>query len=161
MNNTGDWVALGCADLGQLLVWEWQSETYAMKQQGHSSNMKCLAYSPDGQFIVSGGEDGKVKLWNTTNGFCTVTFGDHSCAITNVLFSNNRKFLVSGSLDGTARAYDLLRYRNFKTYTSPRPVQFSCLALDSSDQFLAAGGQDVFEIYLWSVKMGTLLEVHF
>lgn len=27
INNTGDWIALGCGHLGQLLVWEWQSKT--------------------------------------------------------------------------------------------------------------------------------------
>ncbi|XP_043259582.1 periodic tryptophan protein 2 homolog [Colletes gigas] len=159
INSTGDWIALGCSMAGQLLIWEWQSETYAMKQQGHSNNMNCLAYSPDGQYIVTGGDDGKVKLWNTMNGFCSVTFHEHSSTVTGVLFSHNRKFIVSASLDGTVRAYDLARYRNFRTLTSPRPVQFSCVALDSSDEFLAAGGQDFFEIYLWSVKLGKLLEI--
>ncbi|XP_012140709.1 periodic tryptophan protein 2 homolog isoform X2 [Megachile rotundata] len=159
VNSTGDWIALGCSTAGQLLVWEWQSETYAMKQQGHSNNMNSIAYSPDGQYIVTGGDDGKVKLWNTMNGFCSITFHEHTSTVTSVLFSHNRKFIVSASLDGTVRAYDLARYRNFKTLTSPRPVQFSCVALDSSDEFLAAGGQDVFEIYLWSLKLGTLLEI--
>ena len=32
-NNTGDWIAFGCSGIGQLLVWEWQSETYIVKQQ--------------------------------------------------------------------------------------------------------------------------------
>lgn len=159
LNSTGDWIALGCPDQGQLLVWEWQSETYVMKQQGHSNNMNCLAYSSDGQFIATGGDDGKVKLWNTTSGFCTVTFQEHSSSVTCARFSNNRKFVISSSLDGTVRAYDLTRYRNFRTLTSPRPVQFSCLALDASDEFVAAGGQDFFDIYLWSMKLGKLLEV--
>lgn len=142
-------------------MWEWQSETYAMKQQSHSSNINCLAYSPDGQYIITGGDDGKVKLWNTMNGFCSITFQEHTSTIKGVIFSHNRKFIVSASLDGTVRTYDLARYRNFRTLTSPRPVQFSCIALDSSDEFLAAGGQDFFEIYLWSVKLGKLLEVYF
>ncbi|XP_017879748.1 periodic tryptophan protein 2 homolog isoform X2 [Ceratina calcarata] len=159
INSTGDWIALGCSKAGQLLVWEWQSETYAMKQQGHSNNVNCLAYSPDGQYIVTGGDDGKVKLWNTMNGFCSITFSEHTSTVTGITFSHNRKFIVSASLDGTVRAYDLARYRNFRTLTSPRPVQFSCVALDSSDEFIAAGGQDFFEIYLWSVKLGTLLEI--
>jgi periodic tryptophan protein 2 len=159
LNNSGDWIALGSTDLGQLLVWEWQSETYAMKQQGHSSNMNCIAYSPDGELIVTGGDDGKLKLWNASSGFCTVTFHDHTSSISGVLFSRNRKFVLSASLDGTVRAYDLMRYRNFKTFTSPRPVQFSCVALDASDEFVVAGGQDVFEIFLWSIKLGKLLEV--
>ena len=69
INPTGDWIGFGCSRLGQLLVWEWQSETYVLKQQGHFNNMACLAYSPDGQYVVTGGEDGKVKVWNTSSGF--------------------------------------------------------------------------------------------
>ncbi|XP_025828852.1 periodic tryptophan protein 2 homolog [Agrilus planipennis] len=159
LNSTGDWIALGCGGLGQLLVWEWQSETYVLKQQGHSNNMSCICYSPDGQIVVTGGEDGKVKLWNVTSGFCFVTFSEHLAPVTAVSFSGNKKFIVSASLDGTVRAYDIIRYRNFRTLTTPRPVQLSCVAVDSSGEFVAAGGQDVFEVFLWSVKTGRLLEI--
>lgn len=145
--------------MGQLLVWEWQSETYAMKQQAHSSRMNSLAYCSDGELVATGGDDGKVKLWNMSSGFCTVTFHEHTSSVSQVTFSRNRKFVVSASLDGTVRAYDMLRYRNFRTLTSPRPVQFSCVAMDASDEFVCASGQDVFEIFLWSMKLGTLLEV--
>lgn len=158
-NVTGDWIALGSANLGQLLVWEWQSEQYIMKQQGHSSELNCIAYSPDGQYVVTGGEDAKVKVWNVNNGFCFVTFSEHSSAVTALEFSNTKKFVVSASLDGTVRAYDLIRYRNFRTFTSPRPVQFSSLAIDASGELVVAGGRDIFEIYLWSMKLGRLLEV--
>lgn len=61
INPTGDWIALGCADMGQLLVWEWQSETYVMKQQGHFDTMSSVAYSPDGSYLATGGRDSKVK----------------------------------------------------------------------------------------------------
>ncbi|XP_030758339.1 periodic tryptophan protein 2 homolog [Sitophilus oryzae] len=159
LNNSGDWIALGCSGIGQLLVWEWQSETYVMKQQSHTNNMSCVSYSADGQFLATGGEDGKVKLWNIGSGFCFVTFAEHSSAVTAIRFSGNKKFVVSASLDGTVRAFDILRYRNFRTFTSPRPVQFSCVAVDTSGEFVSAGGQDIFEIYLWSVKTGRLLEI--
>ena len=66
-NNTGDWIALGCSGLGQLLVWEWQSETYVMKQQGHFNNMQCLAYSPDGHHLATGGDDGKVCAYSESS----------------------------------------------------------------------------------------------
>ena len=61
INVTGDWLAFGSASLGQLLVWEWQSETYVLKQQGHFYDMNVMAYAPDGQFIATGGDDGKVS----------------------------------------------------------------------------------------------------
>ncbi len=57
------------------------------------------------------------------------------------------------------RAFDLARYRNFRTLTSPRPAQFGCLAADAAGELVAAGGTDTFEIYLWSLKSGRLLEV--
>ncbi|XP_046978620.1 periodic tryptophan protein 2 homolog [Vanessa cardui] len=159
MSPQGDWIAFGCPNIGQLLVWEWQSEQYVMKQQGHSLDMTCLAYSPDGLYVVTGGYDGKVKVWNTTSGFCFVTFNEHSSTVTNIVFSANKKFFVSSSLDGTVRCFDLTRYRNFRTLTSPSLVQFGCVALDSSSELCAAGGHDVFEIFIWSVKFGKLLEV--
>lgn len=51
------------------------------------------------------------------------------------------------------------RYRNFRTFTSPQPVQFSSLAVDCSGELVSAGAQDSFEIFLWSMQTGRLLEV--
>ncbi|XP_038616528.1 periodic tryptophan protein 2 homolog [Tachyglossus aculeatus] len=159
VNSSGDWIAFGCSGLGQLLVWEWQSESYVLKQQGHFNNMTSLAYSPDGQYVVTGGEDGKVKIWNTSSGFCFVTFTEHTSGVTAVTFTSSGFVIVSSSLDGTVRAFDLHRYRNFRTFTSPRPAQFSCVAVDSSGEIVAAGSQDSFEIFLWSMQTGRLLDV--
>ena len=64
------------------------------------------------------------------------------------------------------RAYSFLffififRYRNFRTLASPRPVQFRSLALDSSGEVVAAGSHDTFEIFVWSMQTGRLLEVY-
>uniref|UniRef100_A0A673A4F7 Periodic tryptophan protein 2 homolog n=1 Tax=Sphaeramia orbicularis TaxID=375764 RepID=A0A673A4F7_9TELE len=159
LNCSGDWIAFGCSGMGQLLVWEWQSESYVFKQQGHFNNMASLAYSPDGQYIVTGGDDGKVKVWNTNSGLCFVTFTEHTSSITNVTFTSSGFVIVTASLDGTVRAFDLHRYRNFRTFTSPRPAQFSSLAVDVSGELVSAGAQDSFEIFLWSMQTGRLLEV--
>ncbi|KAJ8246716.1 hypothetical protein GJAV_G00254600 [Gymnothorax javanicus] len=159
INSPGDWIGFGCSGLGQLLVWEWQSESYVFKQQGHFNNMAALSYSPDGQYIATGGDDGKVKVWNTTSGLCFVTFTEHSSTVTGVVFTSRGFVVVSSSLDGTVRAFDLHRYRNFRTFTSPQPTQFSCLAVDVSGELVCAGAQDSFQIFLWSLQTGRLLEV--
>jgi len=159
VNPSGEWLAFGASKLGQLLVWEWQSESYVLKQQGHYFDMNTLAFSPDGQNIATGGEDGKVKLWNASSGFCFVTFPEHSASITSVEFAKGGQVLFTASLDGTVRAYDLIRYRNFRTFISPTPVQFCSLAVDPSGDVVCAGSQDSFEIYMWSVQTGKLLDV--
>ena len=61
VNPNGEWLAFGCSNLGQLLVWEWQSETYILKQQGHYYDMSSLCYSQDGHYVVTGADDGKVR----------------------------------------------------------------------------------------------------
>lgn len=51
----------------------------------------------------------QVKLWNTSSGFCFVTFTEHSAAVSSIVFSSSDKVIVSASLDGTVRAFDLHR----------------------------------------------------
>jgi len=160
INSSGEWLAFGATKLGQLLVWEWQSESYVLKQQGHYFDMNSLAFSSDGQTIVTGGDDGKLKVWNSVSGFCHVTFTDHSSAISAVEITKQNSVLFSASLDGTVRAFDLIRYRNFRTFLAPNPVQFTCLAVDPSGEIVVAGGSgEAFEVYVWSVQTGKLLDV--
>ena len=157
----GAWLALACPISQQLLVWEWPSETYILKQRGHAYGMSCMAYSPDAICIATGGEDGKIKLWNSHTGFCYVTFStesSHTAAITGITFANDSVVLTC-SLDGTVKAHDLHRYRTFKTYTSPTPVQFLCLAVDSHGEIVVAGSNDPFHIYVWNIQTGQLLDV--
>lgn len=158
-NAAGNWVALACAKLGQLLVWDWRAETYVLKQQGHYYDVATVAYSPDGALLASGADDSKVKVWSLASGFCFVTFTDHAAPVTGVAWLPSGNAVLSCSLDGTVRAFDLVRYRNFRTCTSPRPVQFTCLAVDPSGEVVCAGSQDTFEIFVWSVQTGRLLEV--
>jgi WD40 repeat protein len=35
---------------------------------GHQSSVKAVAYSPDGHWLVSGSDDGVVKLWHVDSG---------------------------------------------------------------------------------------------
>jgi periodic tryptophan protein 2 len=159
LNRTGDWLALGCPTSQQLLVWEWRSETYVLKQRGHAFGMRCMAYSPDGVIVCTGGEDGKIKLWNSTSGFCYVTLEkSHTAPITAVTFAN-ASVVLSASLDGTVRAHDLYRYRTFKTLTTPTPVQFLSLAVDPSGEIVAAGSTDPFHIYAWNLQTGKLIDI--
>ncbi|XP_074285604.1 periodic tryptophan protein 2 [Silene latifolia] len=158
-NDLGNWLTFGCARLGQLLVWEWKSESYILKQQGHYFDVNCVAYSPDSQLLATGADDNKIKVWNVASGFCFVTFPEHTNAVTALHFMANNHSLLSASLDGTVRAWDLFRYRNFRTFTTPSSKQFVSLTADQSGEVICAGTLDSFEIFVWSMKTGRLLDV--
>lgn len=158
VNKSGEWLAFGASKLGQLLVWEWQSESYILKQQGHFDAMNALAYSPDGQRIITAADDGKIKVWDTQSGFCVVTFTEHSGGVTACEFAKRGNVLFTASLDGSVRAWDLIRYRNFKTFTSPTRLSFSSMAVDPSGEVICAASLESFEIHIWSVQTGQLLD---
>lgn len=183
INASGDWIALASGIHGatkrdtksegsgqcQLVVWEWRSESFILKQSGTGAGVtnlvECVSYSPDGAFIATGSTDGRIKLWNASSGFCFVTFStEHKGPISALEFVPNKggKVLVSASLDGTVRCFDMNRYRNFKSFSGPseaKPAQFTCLAIDGiSGDFIAAGAQNVFDVMMWSQQTGRLVE---
>ena len=158
INKTGEWLDFGSSALGQLLVWEWQSESYILKQQGHFDSLNALTYSPSGDRVITCADDGKVKVWDTASGFCIVTFTEHTSGVTACEFAKRGNVLFTASLDGSVRAFDLIRYRCFRTFTAPKRLSFSSLAVDPSGEVVAAGSLDDFDVHIWSVQTGQLLD---
>lgn len=101
----------------------------------------------------------QVKVWTVRTGSCFVTFKEHTAPVSAVAFLPSGNALLSASLDGTVRAFDLVRYRNFRTLTAPEPCQFASLAVDPAGELVCAGTMDTFQILVWSLKTGRLLDV--
>nr|OQO31585.1 Periodic tryptophan protein 2 [Rachicladosporium sp. CCFEE 5018] len=158
VNKSGEWLAFGSSAQGQLLVWEWQSESYILKQQGHFDNLNALTYSPSGDRIITCADDGKIKVWDAASGFCVVTFTEHTSGVTACEFARRGNVLFTASLDGSVRAFDLIRYRCFRTFTAPKRLSFSSIAVDPSGEVVAAGSLDDFDVHIWSVQTGQLLD---
>ena len=101
----------------------------------HCTTTKCLAQAASAPASCSHQRGClQVKVWSVQSGFCFVTFSDHKAPVTAVAFLPSGSVVVSASLDGTVRAFDLVRYRNFRTMTSPHPVQFVSLAVDPAGE---------------------------
>ena len=67
INPSGKWIAFGSKYLNQLFVWEWKSETYIYKQQGHMNDINLIAFSPEGAQLASGAEDGRIKIFDLSS----------------------------------------------------------------------------------------------
>jgi WD40 repeat protein len=84
---------------------------------GHSEDSKgthdsvtSVAFSPDGTRIVSGSDDGTIRVWDaSTSDTVAGPFGGfkgHTRSVTSVAFSPDGKRIVSGSVDQTIRVWD-------------------------------------------------------
>lgn len=156
---SGDCIGFGSAHLKQLMVWNWKSESYVLKEQAHYYDIACAAITADSVNIISGGQEGKVKAWKAASGQCFVTFTEHTAAITGIATSASTNAFFTSSLDGTARGYDLVRYRQFRVFTPPVQSQLSCIAVDPSGEVLAVGSGRLNRIFLFSVQTGRVIDI--
>ena len=72
---------------------------------GHDGPVYGVAFSPDGQLIVSGGADGTVRAWATGTGEL-IGATPPGEAVFSVGFSPDGQLIVSGGADGTVRVRD-------------------------------------------------------
>ena len=73
--------------------------------EGHGDGVESVAFSPDGQHIVSGSRDRTMILWAAGGGITGKMIG-HERAVRSVAFSRDGQRIVSGSSDGTVRLWD-------------------------------------------------------
>ena len=116
---------------------------------GHSDSVWVVAFSPDGQTLVSGSQDQTIKLWDLDTGKLLRTFTGHTGAIWSVALSNGQ--LASGSSDNTIKFWDLDTGELLRTFTGHTGAVRS-IALSANGQ-LASGSSDN-TVKLWNLNSG-------
>ncbi|MBN2393078.1 MAG: CHAT domain-containing protein [Anaerolineae bacterium] len=87
----------------------WQTDTWGTVSpitMAYDSYLWDLAFSPDGQLVASGHQDGTVQVWDLSNGERKARMV-HSGKVNAVTFSQDGQWVLSGSDDNTARVWDV------------------------------------------------------
>ena len=80
---------------------------------GHQQEIYSLAFSKDGRLIVSGSGDRTARVWEMSDGSCTVlTINDSDslnadAGVTSVAISPNGRLVAAGSLDTVVRIWNV------------------------------------------------------
>ncbi len=64
----------------------------------HEGPVHALAFSPDGTTVASGGDDGKIAVWDSRTGRCLGWLGDRRGKVASLSFSKDGTKLVSHTL---------------------------------------------------------------
>ena len=114
---------------------------------GHTGVVGCGKFSGDGKHIISGGEDGELRVWSPKANQCVHNFAEaHDDSVLSIACSKTNPIVLTGSADGTAKIFNYetkrevacltghtepVECRLCKMCSSPRPrgTSIPCLAI--------------------------------
>src|SRR5207248_1566863 len=73
---------------------------------GHTGEVLAAAYSPDGEWIASGGGDRTIRVWRAASRQEALVLRGHTASVIGLHFSADGRRLVSLGADGTARLWE-------------------------------------------------------
>jgi WD40 repeat protein/tetratricopeptide (TPR) repeat protein len=114
-----------------------------------------VAFSPDGQMLASGADDGTTQLWQVSDGLLLDTLEGHANRVNGVAFSPDGEVLASGSEDGTVILRQVSDWTLLTTPTGHTGA-VNGVAFSPDGQVLASGSTDG-TVRLWQVVDGTPL----
>jgi WD40 repeat protein len=112
-----------------------------LRLRGHTRAVLAVAWSPDDQWLATGGKDGTTRIWHATSGVERLVLAGHTGAVWTVAFAPDGKVLASGSADGTARLWSTHSGECLHVLTNHEGAVLS-LAFSPKGRWLATGSSD-------------------
>ena len=94
---TASWGGTSSTDAASVRVWDVAGTRVIGVFKGHQGRVNAVAFSPNGDRVVSGSDDGTVKLWEVRTGQNKATFAGHGAIVKTVAFSPDGSKIASGS----------------------------------------------------------------
>ena len=144
-----------------LRVWDAVSNKKVVRFDGHTKPVRSVAFSPDGQRLVSASSDrgqptnqsGEVKVWDTTSGQEVFTLkGPTKAQSICVAFSPDSHRIALGSGDGTVRLWDAATGEELITLSHDISYVTSVAFSPNGQRLASSGSGDTVKV--WDTTTG-------
>ncbi|GAB2285246.1 hypothetical protein Dimus_019698 [Dionaea muscipula] len=156
---------IGGGASGYIYVWEVLTGRLLNKWHAHYRSVTCLVLSDDESLLISGAEDGCVRVWSLFMMFDKIgieeaghlyqhNFAEHTLKVTDVAvgYGGSNALIISASEDRTCKVWSLSKGRILRDIVFPCIID--AIALDPGEHVFYAGGRDG-KIYIAALNAGS------
>ena len=125
---------------GRVCTWDLKGRKELKRWKAHAGSVTAVGYSPDGQRVVSAGEDGLGQIW-TAAGSAVQKLAGHDGPVTGAAWLPDGRRVVTAGIDKRVRMWD--QDKGWKVgWSADAGDRAFCLALDARGRFAAVGLAD-------------------
>jgi hypothetical protein len=123
-------------------------------------NIAAAAFSPDGHYLLTGGPDEFVLLWDLTKGQPIRTFEGHEAQVTYVAFSADSHSALTCSSDNSTIQWDISTGKKLSTTNTPCTPQPSSIPSPNGRFILTLGDEAHLIDAATNKPIAALLNLH-
>ncbi len=120
----------------------------------HDGDIESCSFSSDGQYFATGGQDGKVFLYEGEDFLLTASLLARSDYISTIRFSKSNEFIAISGFDKFTMVFDILRHKIAFNFVTNDVVEDSCF-FDNDEKLLLVLRNNSSLIF--SLKEGKIL----
>jgi WD40 repeat protein/uncharacterized caspase-like protein len=129
-----------------------QEKAEIFVQLGHTDLVRSIAFSPDGKYLASVGQQAGVKLWDVTSGREIITLEGKASGYFSLVFSADGKYLLAGGSEGVLELFDVAAAKKIRSFTG-HSIIVTSVALSADGKYALSGGWDN-TMRLWDLEGG-------
>jgi WD40 repeat protein len=149
---------IASSSLGLVSLWDAETGELVRQFVGHkfAAPVACVAYSRDGQKLVSAGHDGSLTVWNVATGEEFLWFNGHKSKVSCCAISPDGTTVASGTIGSMAnhhvKLWHIASGKELRTLGS-QMASIKAVAFSPDGKTLATASDDA-TVKLWDVQSG-------
>jgi WD40 repeat protein len=137
-------------------LYDFSLRTSIKTLEGHLTQVRSIAFSPNGEMLVSSDEDGQVRAWKWQKSDLSEIYLKIASSVNTITINSENHFMAIGSEDRKIIIFDLIS-KKVSIELDGHMDAVNSLAFSPNGQILASGSRDD-TVKLWHVKTGKLLD---